>query len=104
MDIQSWRGSQVTLVVDKLAEDSKALDQIEVSDYAGDSSDVYREALRPQFHFPPCEDGTTIQTGWSISRRVPFVLSAYPYGWGWGKHALGTRCQSRPWFVGRTRR
>lgn len=51
LDVRAWRGRRVTLRVEKLREDSTALERIVQSRTPGYPENLYREKLRPQFHF-----------------------------------------------------
>ncbi len=90
MDVGEWKGKTVTLVVDKLAEDSAALKSIEASDTIKDADKLYAEPLRGQFHFSP-------KRGWNNDPNgMVFFNGEYhlffqhnPYGWGWGNMHWG---------------
>ena len=53
MEVSEWRGKTITLMVDKLPEDSRALSSIEQSDLIKGAENLYHEPLRGQFHFSP---------------------------------------------------
>jgi fructan beta-fructosidase len=58
MDLVPFRGNALTLRVERLPEDSRALAAMEQGDAIRGGEDLYREALRPQFHF-------TTRRGWN---------------------------------------
>ena len=53
MEVEPWKGKTLTLQVDKLPEDSRALSSIEETDEIKGRESLYGESLRGQFHFSP---------------------------------------------------
>jgi fructan beta-fructosidase len=90
MDLAPFAGQRVTLKVDKLREDSTGLSSIEQTDEIGGAANLYREKLRPQFHFSP-------RRGWNNDPNgLVFYKGEYhlffqhnPYGWNWGNMHWG---------------
>lgn len=90
MDVGTWRGRKLALVVDRLPEDSAALRTIEQGDELKDAATLYREPLRGQFHFSP-------RRGWNndpnglvyFNGEYHLFFQHNPYGWSWGNMHWG---------------
>ena len=90
MEVGAWQGKTVTLQVDRLPGDSTALQAIAQSDTLQGGENLYREALRGQFHF-------SSRRGWNNDPNgMVFFNGEYhlfyqhnPYGWGWGNMHWG---------------
>jgi len=90
MDVSDWRGKEVTLVVDRLHEDSKALASVRQSDELVDSENLYRESLRGQFHFSPRRGWNNDPNGCVFYRGEYHLFFQHnPYGWSWGNMHWG---------------
>ena len=95
MDIAPFKGKTAAIQVDKLPEDSAGLESIDQSDQIKNADTLYREKLRPQFHF-------SARRGWNNDPNgLVFYKGEYhlffqhnPYGWNWGNmhwgHAIST--------------
>jgi fructan beta-fructosidase len=89
-DVSEFKGKKLKVEVDKLPEDSKALTTIVQSDEVPDAEHLYKEKLRPQFHF-------TSRRGWlNDPNGLVFANGEYhlfyqhnPYGWNWGNMHWG---------------
>jgi len=91
LDIGEFRGEKATLRIDKYEPaKSKGFDSIYQADtYIGEEN-IYREKLRPQFHF-------TSRRGWNNdSNGMVYYDGEYhlfyqhnPYGWRWGNMTWG---------------
>ena len=90
LDVSAWLGKQATIRVNKLAEESKALDLVTQADTVWGADQLYREPLRAQLHFSP-------RRGWNNDPNgMVFADGEYhlyfqhnPYGWPWGNMHWG---------------
>ena len=90
LDMSAWRGKKATVRVDKIAEDSKALDLITQADTIWGGDQLYKEPLRGQLHFSP-------RRGWNNDPNgMVFADGEYhlyfqhnPYGTPWGNMHWG---------------
>lgn len=90
MDIAPFKGKTATLTVDKLPEDSPALKAIDQSNEIKGSDTLYREKLRPQFHFSPRRGWNNDPNGLVYYKGEYHLFFQHnPYGWNWGNMHWG---------------
>ena len=105
LDLTPFKGKLAVILLDKLKEGSAGLTSIEQGDQIKGSENLYRETLRPQFHF-------SSRRGWNndpngmvyYAGRVSPVLPTQSLWLELGQHALGPRGQPRHGALGRTGR
>ena len=85
LDVSAWKGKKVTIQVDALQEDSRALTAIEPSDAIKGVESLYREPLRGQLHFSPRRGWNNDPNGLVYFRGEYHLFFQHnPYGWGGG--------------------
>ena len=90
LDVSQWKGKEGTVKVDRLPADSRALAAVVQGDSIEGAENLYKEKLRPQFHF-------TSRRGWNndpnglVYHKGEYHLfyQHNPYGWDWGNMHWG---------------
>ena len=84
MDVSAWKGKTLTLQVEKMVANSKALDSIEQSDSIKDAETLYREPLRAQLHFSSRRGWNNDPNGMVFSQGEYHIYYQHnPYGCEW---------------------
>jgi len=97
MDLASFKGKLIMLAVDELPQDSMGLRSVRQSDELEGHKTIYREALRPQFHFSSRRgilgdaNGLVFYEGeyHLFYQHYPYGLTGMPARAHWG-HAVST--------------
>ncbi len=95
VDVSAWQGRKLTVKVNKLREDSQALELVSNDDAIKGAANLYAEDLRPQLHFSAKRGWLNDPNGLVFYRgEYHLFLQHNPYGWGWGNmhwgHAVST--------------
>jgi fructan beta-fructosidase len=90
LDVSEWKGKPLVLSLDRLREGSHALDNIQSSDQLPGASELYRESLRPQFHFSARRGWLNDPNGLVFNNgKYHLFFQHNPYGWNWGNMHWG---------------
>ncbi|MDR1268784.1 MAG: glycoside hydrolase family 32 protein, partial [Planctomycetaceae bacterium] len=88
--IGNWKGKKLTVIAEKVPQDSQGLDLLRQNDERSQEETVYTERFRPQFHF-------TARTGWINDPNGLLYYNGVwhlffqhnPYGTNWGNMTWG---------------
>lgn len=88
-DVRSFRGQKLTIRT-TLTNESKALDAITASDELPNATELYRERLRPQFHFTSRRGWLNDPNGLVYDGTEWHLFYQHnPYGYNWGNMHWG---------------
>lgn len=90
LDVREYRGRTVTVVVDRLADDSKFLSAIVQANDQGKQAGLYHETYRPQFHFTAATHWLNDPNGLVYyDGEYHLFFQHNPHGINWGNMTWG---------------
>ena len=90
LDVSAWAGKTLSVGLDTLPVGSKVLASLRQSDRLLDAERLYREPLRPQFHFSPRRGWVGDPNGLVCYKGDYHLFFQYnPYGLKWGNMHWG---------------
>ncbi len=90
LEVGQWNGKKLVLTAETVVPGSKWLGLIKTSDQLSDETLVYKEELRPQFHFAPRRGWTNDPNGLVYYKGTYHLFFQHnPYGTSWGNMTWG---------------
>jgi sucrose-6-phosphate hydrolase SacC (GH32 family) len=90
IDLRPWKGRRIALQADGVGADATGLKQITLSDAIEGADTLYREALRPQFHFSSRRGWNNDPNGLVYFKGEYHLFYQHnPFGWNWGNMHWG---------------
>ena len=90
LDMSAWQGKKATVRIEKISEDSKALDLVTQADTIWGADQLYKEPLRGQLHFSPRRGWNNDPNGMVFADGEYHLFFQHnPYGWPWGNMHWG---------------
>jgi len=89
-EVDAFKGETLRIEVDRMWPESTALDALTLADTWPDPDGMYRERLRPQFHFSPARGWTNDPNGLTYyDGEYHLFFQHNPYGVHWGNMTWG---------------
>ncbi len=90
LEVGQWMGKKLSLTAEKVTPDSKWLTLTQTSNELADGPSVYKEELRPQFHFAPRRGWTNDPNGLVFFKGTYHLFFQHnPWGTAWGNMTWG---------------
>jgi sucrose-6-phosphate hydrolase SacC (GH32 family) len=90
LEVSRWNGKKLVLTAEKATIDSKWISFVKMSDEMADNETVYKEELRPQFHFSPRRGWTNDPNGLVFYKGTYHLFFQHnPFGTSWGNMTWG---------------
>ncbi|MDY0167262.1 MAG: glycoside hydrolase family 32 protein [Thermoguttaceae bacterium] len=89
-EVDAYTGKRLRVELDRAWADSTVLDALVLADRLPDADNLYRERLRPQFHFSPARGWTNDPNGMVYyDGEYHLFFQHNPYGVNWGNMTWG---------------
>lgn len=90
LEVGQWKGQKLALTAESVVPGSKWISLTQTSDEMSDGSLVYKEELRPQYHFAPRRGWTNDPNGLVYYKGIYHLFFQHnPYSTNWGNMTWG---------------